>query len=91
MTIPAGAWGDNKRELEVTKRTLDADRDGKPEEIRYFDAKGEMVRREQDQNYDGTLDCFSTYVNGKLVKRTLDNNADGKPDVWVSDTDGGCK
>ena len=44
------------------KRALDADRDGKPEEIRYFDAKsGVIIRKEQDQDYDGVLDTFATY------------------------------
>jgi hypothetical protein len=88
VTIPAKAWGDNARELEVVKRTLDADRDGKPEEIRYFDAKGVMLRREQDRDYDGKLDTFSNYTQEKLARRELDTNADGKIDAWERYQDG---
>jgi antitoxin component YwqK of YwqJK toxin-antitoxin module len=82
VTIPKGAWGDNPK-LEVIKKTLDADRDGKPEEIRYFDATtGQILRKEEDRNYDGTIDAWTTYQNGVVVARELDENGDGKPDVW---------
>ena len=82
ITIPAGAWGTNKNEIDVVKRTLDADRDGKAEEIRYFDEKNVMIRREQDQDFDGTIDTWSTYAKGQLTQRDLDTNADGKVDTW---------
>src|SRR5690606_38874125 len=36
--IPAGKWG-NTVKLKVRARSLDADRDGKSEEVRYFDQK----------------------------------------------------
>jgi len=82
VTIPKGAWGDNPK-LQVIKKTLDADRDGKPEEIRYFDAAtGQLLRKEEDRNYDGTIDAWTTYQNGVVVARELDENGDGKPDVW---------
>jgi hypothetical protein len=82
VTIPKGAWGDNPK-LDVIKKSLDADRDGKPEEIRYFDAKtGQILRKEEDRNYDGTIDAWTTYQNGAVVARELDENGDGKPDVW---------
>lgn len=82
VTIPKGAWGDNPK-LEVIKKTLDADRDGKPEEIRYCDlATGQILRKEEDRNYDGTIDAWTTYDKGLVVARELDENGDGKPDVW---------
>ena len=82
MTIPAGAWG-NRRDLSVLKRSLDADLDGQPEQIRYFDPKtGEMLRMEQDQDYDGDLDVWSNYEDGALVSREIDANGDGRLDVW---------
>lgn len=83
ITVPAGAWGDNRRELEVVERSLDADRDGRPEQIRYYDAKsGQMLRKEQDRDYDGKLDTWQSYERGRLVRRELDTNGDGKADVW---------
>jgi hypothetical protein len=80
-TIEAGKWDDDRHQ--VSKRALDADRDGKPEEIRYFDAKtGAYVRKEEDRNYDGVLDAFTTLQNGVVVSRELDENSDGEPDVF---------
>lgn len=82
VTIPKGAWGDNPK-LDVIKKSLDADRDGKPEEIRYCDpTTGQILRKEEDRNYDGTIDAWTTYQNGVVVARELDENGDGKPDVW---------
>lgn len=83
ITVPAGAWGDNRRELKVVERSLDADRDGQPEQIRYYDPKsGQMLRVEQDRDYDGELDVWQSYERGQLVRRELDTNADGRSDVW---------
>jgi antitoxin component YwqK of YwqJK toxin-antitoxin module len=81
VTIPAGEWG-NKKKLEVVKRSLDADRDGSPEQIRYYDESGEIIRKEQDQNFDSRMDAWSTYRNGSLRERVLDTSGDGKPDAW---------
>jgi hypothetical protein len=82
VTIPEGSWG-NQRVLDVIQRSLDADRDGKPEQIRYFDAKtGVMIRKEQDGDYDGSFDTWNSYQGGQLVARALDTNGDGTPDAW---------
>ena len=54
-TIPAGEW-ENEQPIAVTTRSLDADRDGAPEEVRYHDQKsGVILRRENDRDYDGTI------------------------------------
>jgi hypothetical protein len=82
-TIPRGAWGDNQRELRVITRSLDADQDGKPEQIRYFDeATGALLRKVQDRNYDGEIDTWASYTEGELASRALDANGDAKPDAW---------
>jgi len=82
-TIPAGTWQDQSRELEVVVRSLDADQDGKPEQIRYYDERsGELLRKEQDRDYDGDIDTWSTFAAGELVRRVLDTNDDGAPDAW---------
>jgi hypothetical protein len=79
VTIAAGAWGDNKK-LHVLRRTLDADQDGKPEQIRYYDDSGVMIRKELDQNYDGSIDTWSTYQQGEIVARSMDSTTtSGKP------------
>ena len=80
--IEKGEWG-NQRKFTTIKRSLDADRDGEPEQVRYFDPKtGLIIRKVVDRDYDGKPDTWSVYQDGKVVSRTLDTNADGKPDIW---------
>jgi hypothetical protein len=82
-TLPAGTWEGQSRELELVVRSLDADQDGKPEQIRYFDERsGELLRMEQDRDYDGDIDTWSTFAAGELARRLLDTNDDGEPDAW---------
>lgn len=79
---PGGKWG-NTKPLSVKRRALDADRDGKPEEILYVDAAtGEILRKEADLDYDGTLDAFSVYQGGMCVQREVDSDKDGRIDTW---------
>jgi hypothetical protein len=79
-TIRKGQWG-NERELEVLQRSLDADRDGAPEEVRYHDARsGVILRKENDEDYDGAVDTWSLYENGVLVAIERDHGGDGEPD-----------
>ena len=52
-------------------KTLDADRDGRPEiEIVYDDKSGEILRRSEDTDYDGALDTHNTYEKGEIAVRT---------------------
>jgi hypothetical protein len=82
ITIPRGEW-QNTRELEVERRTLDADRDGRPEEVRYLDpATGALLRAEQDLDFDGQIDTWKTYADGVLSVRILDQTGDERADVW---------
>lgn len=82
ITIVAGSWG-NSQSMEVTRGSLDADKDGKAEQIRYFDPKSrELLRLEQDTNFDGQLDTRQVYQKGELVARERDTNEDGNADVW---------
>jgi hypothetical protein len=54
------------------KRTLDADRDGKPEEIRCFDEKSVMIRQGAGPGLaDGATDTWSTYERRQLTRRIL--------------------
>ncbi|MFI5314636.1 MAG: hypothetical protein ACHQ6T_02965 [Myxococcota bacterium] len=79
---------DGKRELII--KTLDADRDGRPEIRITIDAKtGRTLTREEDTDFDGTLDSVNTYLpDGRLGSRAEDTNQDGKPDRWLT-FDGG--
>ena len=56
------ASGATTSEIEVVARSLDADRDGAPEEVRYLDPKtGVIVRKEEDRDYDGRIDAWTRY------------------------------
>jgi hypothetical protein len=88
ITVPAGLW-DNPQEIEVVRQTLDADRDGKPEEIRYLEPRSRLlIRAEQDRNFDGTIDTWNTYVNGAIAVRVIDDDGDGKSDEWERYSEG---
>jgi hypothetical protein len=81
-TIPEGSW-DNDDELEVVKRSLDADQDGTPEQVRYYDRKSsELLRKEMDLNYDGTADTWIRYEDERVIQRKLDADFDGTLDTW---------
>ncbi len=68
---------------EVVARSLDADRDGAPEEIRYEDpATGAVVRVDQDEDYDGAIDTWVAYESGLPSEIVRDTDGDGRPDEW---------
>ena len=74
---------DGKGKRSVIARSLDADRDGKPEEVRYLDEKSkQLVRVDEDRDYDGRIDVWMLFEGGAPVSRDLDENGDGKPDAW---------
>lgn len=82
VTIPARQW-ENLARIRVVQRTLDADRDGQAEEVRYYDRQtGLILRMERDRDYDGELDTWLTWRDGRLVSHTLDTNGDTRADVW---------
>jgi hypothetical protein len=82
VTIVAGSW-DNEEAMRVNRGVLDADRDGVPEQVRFFDPDSmELLRSEQDSDFDGNLDNWSSYTDGKLTARVRDTSGDGQADVW---------
>lgn len=85
--IPESLYEKERRKEEggtYVYKTLDADRDGRPEIQIVQDAKtGAVVRRAEDSNYDGSLDTHNSYESGELTERTVDTNHDGQPDRWV--------
>lgn len=82
ITIPPGQW-QNTGSLRVVRRSLDVDRDGNPEEVRYIDTNsGLLLRAELDRDFDGDLDAWITYESGVAVIQVLDENGDGTGDAW---------
>jgi hypothetical protein len=82
VTIVAGSW-DNDEAIRVTRGVLDADRDGVPEQVRFFDRDTMLLLRvEQDSNFDGNLDIWNTYTDGEIASRVRDTSGNGNADVW---------
>jgi hypothetical protein len=81
-SLPAGSWA-NAQDLPVLRQSLDADGNGRPEEVRYLDVQtGQLLRREEDRDLDGNSDAWNRYEANALVERVIDTNADGRPDEW---------
>jgi hypothetical protein len=55
---------------------------GKPGRFLHY-VDGQLVRWEEDRNYDGEPDAWFRLVNKEVRSSSRDNNFDGKPDVWV--------
>jgi hypothetical protein len=63
-------------------RTTDLNHDGKADLYEYFDASGQVRRREADYDADGIVDAIEYYQNGKLIRRELDTTGQHRIDTW---------
>ncbi len=82
--IDKGTWS-NSKDIRVLRLSLDVDNNGKPEQVRYLDfTTRSCIRVEEDRNYDGLLDAWSSYNTSDqtLHQRLLDDDDDGKADHW---------
>lgn len=93
-TIGPGALKPNIRRVyktfgegEVRHKTLvcrevDTNLDGIKDVVRTFNEKGEALHEEADRDYDGKIDVWIKFVDGRIAQEDVDTNKDGKPDVW---------
>lgn len=65
-----------------TCRVIDLNHDGHPDAFVYFDASGQVRRRESDFDRDGKIDEIATYQNGVIVRKDRETNLDGRLDTW---------
>lgn len=63
-------------------REIDTNLDGIKDVVRTFNAKGEALHEEADTDYDGRIDVWADFVDGRISEERVDTNHDGKPDVW---------
>ncbi len=63
-------------------RTTDLNHDGMPDLYEYFDASGQVRRREADYDGSGVVDAIEYYQNGKLARRELDTTGQHRIDTW---------
>jgi len=79
--------GDMRHKVLVC-REIDTNLDGVKDTVRNFNAKGEATKEDSDTDYDGKLDVWSTFVNGRMSEEDVDTNHDGVADVWKVYVDG---
>lgn len=63
-------------------RTTDLNHDGVPDLYEYFDASGQVRRREADYDGSGVVDAIEYYQGGKLIRRELDTTGQHRIDTW---------
>lgn len=63
-------------------REIDTNLDGIKDVVRTFNQKGEAQHEEADRDYDGKVDVWLNFVDGRLAQEDVDTNKDGKPDLW---------
>ncbi|CAN5925816.1 hypothetical protein BH11MYX4_BH11MYX4_06980 [soil metagenome] len=63
-------------------RITDLNHDGKPDMFEYYDATGQLRRREADYDDNGVVNSIEHFENGKLVRRELDTTNQGRIDTW---------
>ena len=53
-----------------------------PDTWQYFDAKGNLTRREIDENGDGKVDRTENFLNGRVASVGVDSDGDGRIERW---------
>ena len=79
--------GDARRKV-VVCREIDTNLDGIKDVVRTYNEKGEALHEESDRDFDGRIDMWVTFVDGRMTEEDEDTNNDGKPDVWKFYVDG---
>ena len=76
------------RHKSIVCREVDTNLDGIKDVVRTFNPKGEALHEEADRNFDGKLDVWVSFVNGRMSEEDIDSNFDGRVDVWKYYVDG---
>ncbi len=63
-------------------RVFDLNLDGQPDSWTYYNAKGQLVRREADFDRDGRIDEIALYVSGHLSEKRRATTLGGALDTW---------
>ena len=76
-------FGDgDSRHKSLVCREVDTNLDGIKDVVRTFNEKGEAMHDEADTDWDGHVDLWINFVDGRMAEEDADTNHDGKPDVW---------
>lgn len=72
---------ENRRKTLIC-REVDTNLDGIKDVARFYGARGEPIREDVDRDYDGKIDEWITFSEGRIATKEIDTNKDGKADVW---------
>jgi hypothetical protein len=78
----------DSRHKSIICREIDTNLDGIKDVVRTYNAKGEAVHEEADRNFDGKIDAWVSFVDGRMSEEDVDSNFDGKIDTWKFYVDG---
>ena len=78
VTLTSGGAQDGK----IRCQQADLDRDGRLDAFLHYDERGDLVREQYDQDYDGRIDLGRTYKDGKIELDEQDLDHDGFVDAW---------
>jgi hypothetical protein len=78
----------DSRHKSIVCREIDTNLDGIKDVVRTFNSKGEAIHEEADRNFDGKLDIWVSFVDGRMSEEDIDSNFDGKIDTWKFYVDG---
>lgn len=79
--------GANQRKVLVC-REIDSNLDGVKDVVRTYDEEGQSKEERADTNYDGQIDTWIVFGNGRIAEIRLDRNFDGEPDEWKNFVEG---
>lgn len=71
--------GDERRRILVC-REVDTNLDGVKDLVRQYSEYGEMLEEQADSNYDGVIDTWIRFNEGRVVQVEIDDAFDGQPD-----------
>ncbi len=64
-------------------REIDSNLDGIKDVVRTFNEKGEPLHEEADTNYDGKIDDWVNFADGRIEEEDMDTTLSvGRPNVW---------
>jgi hypothetical protein len=64
-------------------REIDVNLDGIKDVVRTFNEKGEPLREEADTNFDGKIDDWVSFTDGRIEEEDMDTTLSlGRPNVW---------
>lgn len=61
-------------------REVDTNMDGLKDLVRYYDDEGEAVEERADTDYDGEIDTWIRFDDGRIARVAIDHDGDGNPE-----------